>query len=156
MRNDSPSLNYFQGLNTLVKLEELSIENNFLKVIDGIDNLLSLSRLNVSKNDITDIEGQVISNLPRLSYLALDHNRLHSLAKLNGCSTLIELYAGNNLIKNIRDIFHLKVRLVRLFFNVRRFTMENFSHYRIYSFWIFGAIRFVMRRINIVCLLSTI
>ncbi|CAF0783988.1 unnamed protein product [Adineta ricciae] len=105
---DNNCLTKIQGLDNLVKLEELSIENNFLKVIDGIDNLLSLSRLNVSKNDIADIEGQVISNLPRLSYLALDHNRLHSLAKLNGCSTLIELYAGNNLIKNIRDIFHLK------------------------------------------------
>ncbi|UJR26994.1 hypothetical protein I4U23_008301 [Adineta vaga] len=105
---DNNCLTKIQGLETLVKLEELSIENNFLKVIDGIENLLSLNRLNVSKNDITDIEGQVINNLPRLSYLAIDHNRLHSLAKLNACSTLIELYAGNNLIKNIRDIFHLK------------------------------------------------
>lgn len=50
-----------------------------------------------------------MSNLTRLTYLAIDHNRLHSLTKLGRCATLIELYAGNNLIKNIRDIFHLKV-----------------------------------------------
>ena len=98
-----------QGLEQLVKLEELSVENNFLTVLDGIENLSSLRRLNVSKNEITDFEGQLLSNLTRLSYLAIDHNRLHSLAKLGRCSTLIEIYAGNNLIKNIRDVFHLKV-----------------------------------------------
>lgn len=99
-----------QGLEQLVKLEELSVENNFLTVLDGIENLSCLRRLNVSKNEITDFEGQILSNLTRLSYLAIDHNRLHSLAKLSRCSTLIEIYAGNNLIKNIRDVFHLKVR----------------------------------------------
>lgn len=99
-----------QGLEQLVKLEELSVESNFLTVLDGIENLSCLRRLNVSKNEITDFEGQILSNLTRLSYLAIDHNRLHSLAKLSRCSTLIEIYAGNNLIKNIRDVFHLKVR----------------------------------------------
>ncbi len=101
---------FFQGLEQLVKLEELSIKNNFLSVLDGIENLSSLRRLNVSNNEITDFEGQILTNLTRLSYLAIDHNRLHSLAKLGRCLTLIELYAGNNWIKNIRDIFHLKVQ----------------------------------------------
>jgi Leucine-rich repeat (LRR) protein len=81
-------------------LEELSIKNNFLTVLDGIENLSSLRRLNVSNNEITDFEGQIISNLTRLSYLAIDHNRLYSLGKLGRCLTLIELYAGNNLIRN--------------------------------------------------------
>jgi Leucine-rich repeat (LRR) protein len=99
-----------QGLETLFKLEELSMENNFLESITGVGDLISLSRLNVSKNVITDIDESAISKLPRLSYLAIDHNRLHSLEKLKSCLTLIELYAGNNLLKNIRDIFHLKVR----------------------------------------------
>ncbi|CAF3540202.1 unnamed protein product [Adineta steineri] len=105
---DNNCLIKIQGLEGLVKLEELSIENNFLTALDGIENLSNLSRLNVSRNDITDINGHIINSLIKLSYLAIDHNRLHSLAKLSGCLTLIELYAGNNLIKNIRDIFHLK------------------------------------------------
>ncbi|CAF3420460.1 unnamed protein product [Rotaria sp. Silwood1] len=105
---DNNCLTQIRGLEHLVKLEELSIENNFLTIIDGIENLTSLRRLNVSKNEITDFDGQILSNLIRLTYLAIDHNRLHSLIKLGRCSTLIELYAGNNLIKNIRDIFHLK------------------------------------------------
>ena len=99
-----------QGLESLFKLEELSMENNFLESITGVADLMSLSRLNVAKNAITDIDETAISKLPRLSYLAIDHNRLHSLEKLKSCLTLIELYAGNNLIKNIREIFHLKVR----------------------------------------------
>ncbi|CAF3373605.1 unnamed protein product [Rotaria socialis] len=105
---DNNCLTHIRGLEQLVKLEELSIQNNFLTIIDGIENLTSLRRLNLSKNEITDFDGQILTNLTRLTYLALDHNRLHSLAKLGRCSTLIELYAGNNLIRNIRDIFHLK------------------------------------------------
>lgn len=92
-----------------MKLEELSVANNFLSSLDGIEALTSLRRLNAAKNEITDFEGQILTSLTRLTYLAIDHNRLHGLAKLGRCSTLIELYAGNNLIRNIRDIFHLKV-----------------------------------------------
>ena len=104
---------FVKGLEYLVKLEELSLQNNFLTLLDGLESLSSLRRLNVSKNSIEDFEGQILLNLTRLSYLAIDHNRLHSLAKLGRCLTLIELYAGNNLIKNIRDIFHLKVSFYR-------------------------------------------
>jgi internalin A len=95
----------------LTKLEELSLENNFLTSVQGLDTLSSLRRLNVSRNDIHDFDGQTLTNLTRLTYLAIDHNRLSTLAKLSRSLTLIELYAGNNSIRNIRDIFHLKVIL---------------------------------------------
>ncbi|CAF1195882.1 unnamed protein product [Didymodactylos carnosus] len=101
-------LTKLRGLEQSIKLEELSVENNFLTLLEGIENLSNLRKLNISKNEITEFDGQILSNLTRLSYLSMDQNRFHSLAKLGRCTSLIELYAGNNLIKNIRDIFYLK------------------------------------------------
>lgn len=98
-----------QGLDNCRKLEDLSLNNNCISRLEGLDKLTHLSRLSLAHNQLTTIDTGVLANLPQLLYLALDNNRLAYLSGLQHVQSLIELYIGNNMISNIRDIFYLKV-----------------------------------------------
>lgn len=116
------------------KLEELSLENNLIQSLHGIEGLENLRKLNVSNNEIANVDEAAHHaanhyqhhhhhtlngennktnanwelNLSRLTHLCMTNNRLSNLRFVHKLSSLIELYAGFNRIKNLREIFHLK------------------------------------------------
>ena len=77
----------------------------------GLVKLTKLHTLNLSTNNLTTLEGAGLDKLTRLQCLSVENNRISSLAGLGHVTSLLELYIGNNSIKNIREIFQLKVRV---------------------------------------------
>ena len=99
------------------KLEELSLENNLLQTLEGLENCENLRKLNVNKNEIFYSEEKTseicskswdLNHLNRLTYLSISFNKIMSLKFVSKLTSLIELYASFNQIRNLRDIFHLK------------------------------------------------
>ena len=80
----------------------------------GLVKLTKLHTLNLSTNNLTTLEGAGLDKLTRLQCLSVENNRISSLAGLGQVTSLLELYIGNNSIKNIREIFQLKVRVTGL------------------------------------------
>jgi len=60
-----------EGLNNLVRLQELDLSNNNLMHIDGLSSLMSLRRLDLSSNDIQEIRN--LENLRNLKELILNN-----------------------------------------------------------------------------------
>ena len=101
-----------QGLENCTKLEDLSLDDNCISRLDGLGKLTRLRRLSLAHNQLTSLDTGTLAFLPHLIYLAVDDNHLTSLAGLQQAQSLVELYIGNNIITNIREIFLLKVWLV--------------------------------------------
>lgn len=96
----------------------MSLENNLIQSLSGLENLEQLRKLNVSNNELTDESTGVVTisgtkylwepNLTRLVYLSIAKNRLTSLRFLAKLPALVELYASFNQVANQRELFHLK------------------------------------------------
>ena len=96
-------LSKIEGLEFCVKLEELSLENNYLKSLDGLEQLKNLRKLNVSNNEI-EIDTASLNEeavLLRLSYLAINNNKIKILGFVQRFPAPLELYANFNQIDNI-------------------------------------------------------
>lgn len=76
----------------------------------GISLLHRLTRLSVSRNQLTALDGSVLDRLPNLHFLSAENNVLHSLYGIQRARSLFELYVGNNNISTTRDIYNLKVK----------------------------------------------
>ena len=97
----------WQGLDSCTKLEELSLERNCIKRLEGFGQLIRLRRLSIGYNCIGTIDG--LEQLVQLQYLSLESNAIATLTGLQKLIGLSELYANNNLVHNIREVFCLKV-----------------------------------------------
>ena len=102
-----------QGLDRCCHLEELSLENNSIAVLEGMLHLGRLTRLHLARNYIGTIGAAAVSRMPALQYLDLESNQLSSLTGLEVALALTELYVGNNDIGSGRNVFLLKVRARR-------------------------------------------
>jgi Leucine-rich repeat (LRR) protein len=107
------NLSTFKGIENCTKLEELTIENNYLRSLEGLETLKNLRKLNLSNNEISydntkEYTDKIQLNSPRLSYLAISNNKIKSLKFLQKLSSLLELNANFNQISNIREVFNLK------------------------------------------------
>ena len=90
-------------------MEELSLEHNCISKLEGIGRLSKLRHLSLSHNYIVSLEHSGLEHLANLHYLALDSNRVNSLAGMQRVQVLVEFYIGNNNVANVREIFYLKV-----------------------------------------------
>lgn len=74
--------------------------------------LESIERIDLSLNQITDIEPGAFDNLPTLSVLELGINGITTVPSFDGTSNLVALFLAYNLFTNIDDAFpdlpHLK------------------------------------------------
>lgn len=55
MRRFFPQIAKIEGLNRLTLLEELSLEENRISSLDGLESLKSLRKLDVGKNMLTSV-----------------------------------------------------------------------------------------------------
>ena len=63
----------------LTNLEELSVTNNQIERMDGLEKMAKMRRLNMSFNRLNDISDKVLSNMTFLEYLELGKNFISSI-----------------------------------------------------------------------------
>ena len=98
-----------------MNIEELSLEHNCITKIENISKLTKLKRLTLGHNYLSSLDGCGLDKLTQLQYISVESNRLKSLLGLQRNTALIEVYAGNNLIENVREVFYLKVSVLNEF-----------------------------------------
>ena len=99
----------WQGLDRCSQLEELSLDNNCIRHIEGASHWPLLQRLSLADNLISSIDDSGLDSLTRLQYLSLENNCITSMTGFQQISALSELYLSGNLVNNARSIFSLKV-----------------------------------------------
>ncbi|MFX1375197.1 MAG: leucine-rich repeat domain-containing protein [Promethearchaeota archaeon] len=93
-------------LNHFKNLEELSLQNNQIYNINGIDKLINLKRLQLQDNRIIDISN--LSYLENLKYLNLENNIISSYRGLENLTNLTHLVLACNKISKLSDLSPLK------------------------------------------------
>jgi len=89
-----------QGLSSLRYLQVLDLSYNALTKIENLQGLL-LQELNLEGNSLKRVDG--LDELPRLSVLNVSGNSIRSLEPLSKCKELRQLIAGDNQIDFIRQ-----------------------------------------------------
>jgi len=122
-----------EGLENTRELVELSLSGNCISRIEGINHLTQLQHLDISNNNITSLDGIHFEKLTKLKFLAFDSNYISTLSSLKKACSLLEIYAGNNKISQLREIFYLKsiTSLVILDCIGNPFADES-NHYRLF------------------------
>jgi len=89
-----------QNLDILKCLKRLQLDNNKIKVIEGLSCVAgTLEWLDLSFNSIEDMNG--LGDLPRLTDLTLFHNSIQKVTGLSGCASLQCLSLGENKIDDL-------------------------------------------------------
>jgi internalin A len=88
-----------KGLEMLMKLKTLSLENNKLTDVKGLEKLTKLEGLVLSYNKLTDVKG--LEKLIRLTQLSLENNRLTDVKGIEKLTQLtwLDLRGNPNLTK---------------------------------------------------------
>uniref|UniRef100_A0A3B4XI37 Leucine rich repeat containing 9 n=1 Tax=Seriola lalandi dorsalis TaxID=1841481 RepID=A0A3B4XI37_SERLL len=121
-----------EGLDSCLKLEELSLNNNSISTL-SLSKLHCLNKLSVDGNQLSSLDASVLDQLPNLSFLSVENNRISSLHGIQRVRSVLELYIGNNEISTSRDIYYLKgltnLIILDLYGNP---LVERLENYRIY------------------------
>lgn len=95
-----------EGLETLVDLKELNLSKNAITEIKGLETLISLEKLYLSSNQIEIIIG--LDTLKNLKFLDLCNNNISGVKRFEVSLSPNQFYLMGNPIKNIiRDIYGL-------------------------------------------------
>lgn len=86
-------------------MEELSIDNNELTSLSGVQNLLNLKILSVSNNQINSLKE--LESLSNLENLNINKNQIRDVSGLVNCSKLKYLYMDNNYITDFETLSNL-------------------------------------------------
>jgi hypothetical protein len=105
----SPTIGRITRVDFLAKfslLSELSLIGHQLESLIALENLVHLTRLNLSWNSVTSLLS--IVTLKRLEYLNLSHNFIEELpVSISGLTRLTVLHLGFNPIADRGQLFHL-------------------------------------------------
>jgi len=97
------------GLNTFEDMVnyngELYLDHRHLKTLIGIDLLKSISLINCSNNQLTDV-GK-LDGLTSLTYISLGGNQLTDIGVLSGLTALTRIYLYTNQLTEIGDLSEL-------------------------------------------------
>jgi internalin A len=124
---DGNQITKLNGLSNLHCLTTLSVSNNRIEKIEGLDNL-PLKNLNLSLNSITTINN--IKRLNLIQTINLSSNQLSSLEGLNGHSYLTHVNVKENEIVELNEIQHLKDLRALRELNLKRNPIQALSDYR--------------------------
>ena len=94
------------GLENCRVLEELSLEKNMIASISNLHNLRYLKKLDLGSNKIKRISN--VGDLANLTQLSLENNEISRLDGLEELQYLMELYMGNNLIADVKETIKLQ------------------------------------------------
>ena len=99
----------------LSNLKELYLRNNNIKIFPSeLNQLSNLEIIRLSYNNIKSVD----ISLPKIRELCLTGNELEELTSLENCKRLEKLYASENNIKSLPELFDLKrIKYFRIGFN---------------------------------------
>lgn len=100
------NLTKLDGLQFFPRLTHLKAENNLLTDITDVGHLLHLRILELGSNCISN-PGHSLTGLKELTLLSMDRNKIRSLASFTELSVLLELYLGENLIEDLKEVRNL-------------------------------------------------
>uniref|UniRef100_A0A8C5WB35 Protein phosphatase 1 regulatory subunit 7 n=1 Tax=Leptobrachium leishanense TaxID=445787 RepID=A0A8C5WB35_9ANUR len=117
-----------QGFEVLKKVKTLCLRQNLIKLIENLDQLVTLTELDLYDNQIRKIQN--LDNLSRLEILDLSFNLLRHIEGLDNLTPLRRLYLVNNKITRIENVTSLtQLRLLELGSNRLR-VIENLESQR--------------------------
>lgn len=99
------SITKIEGLDNLINISKLYLNSNQITKIEGLDNLTNISILYLNSNQITKIEG--LDNLINISELALYSNQITKIEGLDNLINISILYLSHNQITKIEDLNQL-------------------------------------------------
>ena len=108
-------MSQIEGLENLTSLSTLNLKNNFITEIKGLEHLTNLSKLNLSGNQITEIKG--LEYLTDLKFLKLSNNSISEIKGLDNLRNLWELDLRSNNISEIKGLENLT--------NVSTLSLDN-------------------------------
>jgi hypothetical protein len=102
LRLEEHRIERIECLENLVDLEVLNLGYNKIVEIKGLENLVNLKKLDLHDNKITEIKG--LENLVNLKELNLASNKISEIKNLDKLHTLSRLYLGGNKISEIKNL----------------------------------------------------
>ncbi len=108
-------ISQIKGLENLTSLSALNLKNNFITEIKGLEHLTNLDKLNLSGNQITEIKG--LEYLNNLKFLTLSNNNISEIKGLENLRDLWELDLRSNNISEIKGLENLT--------NVSTLSLDN-------------------------------
>ena len=90
------------GLETIKKLETLILRSCLISKMTGIENLVSLSKLELYDNQIESITS--LNRLSNLKILDLSYNSIREMGPVYSCPLLEELYVAQNKLRKIEGL----------------------------------------------------
>lgn len=97
------TLQSVDGVEEMIKLTRLELTNNGIVNIDGLNNLINLTELNLSENEISIFPS--INLLTKLTVLDVSFNNIYELGDdLSGLSALESLNMSHNDIRDISSL----------------------------------------------------
>ena len=95
-------------LQNLTSLTDLNLGSNSISDITPLKNLTNLTRLILQYNGISDLTP--LGNLTKLKYLSLISNQISDVTPIENLTSLTELYLGSNQITNLDPLRRLKTK----------------------------------------------
>ncbi|XP_029364433.1 dynein regulatory complex subunit 3 [Echeneis naucrates] len=87
-------------------LTRLDLNNNMIKIIDGLDHLIHLKWLNLSFNQIKKIQG--LQSLQKLDLLNLSYNRISVIENMDKLEKLTHFSIAHNLLQQLDNVRYLR------------------------------------------------
>ncbi|MDP1728504.1 MAG: arginase family protein [Bacteroidota bacterium] len=110
--NDN-NITEINGLENLRKVCYLDLSNNQISEIKGLQNCILLRDLKLDRNQIIEIKG--LNYLDKLEFLNLEKNKISEIKELESLINLLELKLGENNIQVIRGLNNQsRLRLLNL------------------------------------------
>jgi internalin A len=91
-----------KGLEKLTQLKHLDLEDNQLTDVKGLEDLTQLTFLDLDNNQLTDVKG--LENLTQLEELKLGENKLTSVKGLEKLTQLTTLYLDDNQLADVKGL----------------------------------------------------
>ena len=98
---DNNAIGRIQGIASLAHLQYLSLSNNQIQSIEGLDSL-PIKHLDLANNQIQRLEN--LHTLVLLQVLVVSGNQISSLSGLQNCKALNVLEAKDNTVGNIHEV----------------------------------------------------
>ena len=99
-KNNIKTLSQIAGLNYLTNLKKLDLSNNQIENLEGLNTLLNLTQLIISNNKISNIKNiNHLKKLPNLEYLDLRGNKIVQNITKNNFSSKMTVLLSDSYIK---------------------------------------------------------
>ncbi|KAM9290094.1 LOW QUALITY PROTEIN: leucine-rich repeat-containing protein 9 [Cariama cristata] len=138
------NLTQIEGIESCVKFEELTLDENYVSTLDGTSKLTKLIRHTVNNNHLIISFKVHVFNLTYPHYISIENIKISSSVSLKKIYSLTELYISNNFyitflyilliycyayVVNNQEIHHLKSLTTLIILDMSRNIVWKQDHY---------------------------